>query len=82
MSLTVYKLSKNKNFLPIAQASLVAQILMNLPAMWEARVLSLGQKNPLEKVKATHFSFLSWRIPCTEEFGGQTLGRKESETTE
>ena len=35
----------------------------NLPAMWENRVRSLGQEDPLEKGMATHSSILAWRIP-------------------
>ena len=35
-------------------ASLVAQLLKNLPALWETWVQSLGQEDPLEKGKATH----------------------------
>ena len=30
-------------------ASLVAQLVRNLPAMWETWVQSLGQEDPLEK---------------------------------
>ena len=30
------------------RTSLVAQIVKNLPAMWETQVLSLGQEDPLE----------------------------------
>ena len=30
---------------------------------------SLGQKDPLEKEMATHFSILAWEIPWTEEPG-------------
>ena len=45
--------------------SLVAQLVKNLPAMWEIRVQSLGWEDPLEKGKATHSSILSWRIPST-----------------
>ena len=37
-------------------ASLVAQLVKNLPAMWETWVQSLGQEDPLEKGKATHSS--------------------------
>ena len=48
-------------------ASLVAQTVKNLPAMWETQVRSLGQEDPLEKGMATHFSILAWRIPLTEE---------------
>ena len=44
-------------------ASLVAQLVKNLPAMWETWVRSLGWDNPLEKEKATHFSILAWKIP-------------------
>ena len=44
-------------------ASLVAQLVKTLPAMWE--VWSLGWKEPLEKGQATHSSILAWRIPWT-----------------
>ena len=44
---------------------LVAQLLKNLPAMWETWVWSLGWEDPLKKGKATHFSILAWRIPWT-----------------
>jgi len=65
------------------RASLVAQRLKHLPAMWETWVRSLGQEDPLEKEMATHSSILAWRIPWTEELGGlQSMGRKESDTTE
>ena len=50
--------------------SLVAQTVKNLLAMWETRVLSLGQEDPLEEGMATHSSILAWRIPWTEEPGG------------
>ena len=43
-------------------ASLVAQLVKNLPALWETWFRSLGWENPLEKGKATHFSILAWRI--------------------
>ena len=45
----------------------VAQIVKNLPAMWETQVQSLGQEDLLEKGMATHSSILVWRIPWTEE---------------
>ena len=38
-----------------------------LPTMWETRVRSLGQEDPLEKEMATHSSILAWKIPCMEE---------------
>ena len=43
-------------------ASLVAQLVKNLPAMWETWVRSLDWES-LEKGKATHSSILAWRIP-------------------
>ena len=51
-------------------ASLVAQRLKRLPAMWETWVRALGWEDPLEKEMATHSSILAWRIPWTEEPGG------------
>ena len=50
-------------------ASLVAQMVKNLPAMQEIQVQSLGQEDPLEKGMATYSSILAWRIPWTEEAG-------------
>ena len=44
-------------------ASLVTQLVKNLPAMWETWVQSLGWEDPLEKGKVTHSSILDWRIP-------------------
>ena len=44
-------------------ASLVAQLVENLPAMRETWVRSLGWEDPLEKGKASHSSILAWRIP-------------------
>ena len=46
-------------------ASFVAQLVKNLPAMWETWVWSLGWEDLLEKAKATHSSLLAWRIPWT-----------------
>ena len=45
-------------------------VVKNLPAnaeMQETWVLSLGQKDPLKDVMATHSSILAWRIPWTQE---------------
>ena len=47
------------------------QTVKNLPAMWEIRVPSLGQEDPLEKGMDTHSSIVAWRIPWTEEPVGQ-----------
>ena len=66
-------------------ASLVAQLVKNLPAVWEIWVQSLGWEGPLgredqlEKGKATHSSILTWRIPWTL---CSPWGRKESYMTE
>ena len=43
--------------------------------MWETRVRSLGQEDPLEKEMTTHSSILAWRIPWREEPGRlQSMG--------
>ena len=61
----------------------MAQLVKTLPAMWEISVQSLGWEDPLEKEMATHSSILAWEIPWTEEPGGlQSIGHKESDTTE
>ena len=66
----------------ILGASLVAQMVKNLPVMQETRVQSLGWEDPLEEEMTTQSSTLSWRIPWTEEPGGlQSMGHKESDTT-
>ena len=87
VSITTFLLTRNESYfggtgvLQIFQsksqfyqiASLVAQLVKNLPAMRETQVRSLGWEDPLEKGKATHSRILAWRIPW---------GRKESDTTE
>ena len=53
------------------RASLVVQMVKNLPALQEIWV----QEDPLKKRTATHSSVLAWRIPWTEEPGGlQSMG--------
>ena len=52
------------------RASLVAQAVKHLPAMWDIQVRSLGQEDPLEKEMATHSGTLAWKIPWIEESGG------------
>ena len=56
--------------LEATRASLVAQLVKNLPAMWETHIGSLGWEDALEKGTATHFSILAWRIPWKEKPGG------------
>ena len=61
-------------------ASLLAQMVMKLPAMQETRVQSLGQEDLQEKGTDTHSSILTWRIPWTEEPGGlQSYGVPKSQ---
>ena len=52
-----------------AWASLVPQLVKNLPAIQDTQVWVLGWGNPLEKGMATHSSILTWRVPWTEERG-------------
>ena len=53
----------------MSQASLMAQMVKNLPAMQETLVQSLGREDPLEEGVVTHSSILAWRISWTEEPG-------------
>ena len=43
----------------------MAQLVKNLPAMWETWVGSLGWEDPPEKGTPTHSGILAWRIPWT-----------------
>jgi len=47
----------------------VAQMINNLPALWETQVPFLGWEDPLEKGMATHSSILACRVPWIEEPG-------------
>ena len=55
--------------------------------MQEMQVWSLGWEDPLEKEVATHFNFLAWDIPQSEETGGlqytesQRVGHNWSDLT-
>ena len=70
----LYQLSYQWSLMQI-WASLVAQMVKNLPAMQKTWVQSLGREDPLEKEMATHSSTLTWRIPWTEEPGRiQSMG--------
>ena len=44
-------------------ASLVAQMIKNLPAVWESSDQSLGCEDLLEEGMAPHSSVFAWRIP-------------------
>ena len=56
----------NKKFMKSQGASLLAQMVKNLPLVQE----SLDWEDPLEKGMVTHSSIHAWRIPWTEEPGG------------
>ena len=69
-------------------ASLIAQLVKNLPAMQETGVRSLGQEDPLEKGMATDSSILAWKTPslvaqpvknpsAVQETGVRSLGQEE-----
>ena len=50
---------ENNNNLVGKRASLMAQLVKNVPAMWETRVRSRGWEDSLEKGTATHSSILA-----------------------
>ena len=77
------KNSPDFRYIILMRASLMAQMVKNLPAMWETWVRSLGGEDPLEKRMATHSSILAWRILWTEEPGGlQSVGSHRVDMTE
>ena len=61
-------------------ASLVAQTVKNLRAMWETWVRSLGWEDPLEEGMATHSSILAWRIPRRGAWRATVHGVIKSQT--
>ena len=65
----------------INKASLVAQMVKNLPVMQETEVQPLGQEDSLEKGMASHSRILAWRIPWTEKPGRlQFMGVTKSQS--
>ena len=66
----------------------MAQMVKQLPTLWETQVQSLGQEDPLEKEMATQSSTLAWKSAWTEDptalcrVGYSPWGLKESDTTE
>ena len=57
------------------EASPVAQVVKNPPAVKETQVQSLCREDLLEEEMTTHSNILAWRIPWTEEPGGlQPMG--------
>ena len=64
------------------QASLVVQLIKNLPAVQETWIRTLGLEDPLEKEMETHSSILAWKILWTGDLGElQSMGSQESDTT-
>ena len=62
-------------------ASLVAQMVKNLPAMWETWAQSLGWEDSLEEGMATHSNILAWRIPMDKgAWRAIVLGVAKSQT--
>ena len=59
----------------VRRTSLVTQMVKCLFTMWETRVRSLGQEDPLEKEMTIHSSAIAWKIRWTEEPGRlQSMG--------
>ena len=83
-SLFIIFLSNIWDILWIPRASLVAQMVKRLPAVWETQVQFLGQEDPLKKQMAIHSSTVAWKIPRTDEPGmlWGLWGPKESDTAE
>ena len=75
------KKQKQQSLIRLKWASLVAQMVKNLPAMQGDLGLIPGQEDPLEKGMATHSSILAWRFPWAKEpgwlqsMGSQRVGR-------
>ena len=65
-------------------ASLVAQMIKNLPARQETQVRSLDQENLLEKEMATHSGILAWKNPMDRGalWAASPWNLKESGTAE
>ena len=66
----------------VGWASLVAQIVKNLPPKQETLVKSLGQEDPLEKGVATHSSILIWESHGQRSLAAIVHGAAESDMTE
>ena len=62
-------------------ASLVVQMVKNLPAMQDTWVQSLDREDLMEEEMATHSSILAWKIPLTDT-GYSPWSREESDRTE
>ena len=59
---TMGDINLKSKYIASRMISPVAQVVKNLPAMWQIWVQLLGWEDPLEKGMATHSSILAWRI--------------------
>ena len=66
---TVHGVAKSWTWLTLSWASLVAEMVKNLPVMKETWAQSLGWEDPLKKKMGTHSGILAWKIPWTEKPG-------------
>ena len=62
------------------KASLVVQVVKNLPAMQETQVWSLGQEDPLEKEMAPTPVFLPGEVHGQRSLGAAVHGAAKSQT--
>ena len=63
-------------------ASLVAQLVNDLPAMQETSVQFLGGEDPLEEGMATYSNILAWRIPMNRDAWWGTIFEGAKSQTE
>ena len=59
---TMGDINLKSKYIASRMISPVAQVVKNLPAMWQIWVQLLGWEDPLDKGMATHSSILAWRI--------------------
>ena len=64
----------------ISAASLVAQMVKNLPAVQETWVQSLGWEDALEKEMATHSGIVAWKIPDRGAWQAKIYGVVKNQT--
>ena len=79
-SLEARKSKPTSPSLRIPKASLVAQLLKNLPALQETQVQFLGQEDPLEKEMATHSSILAGEFTGQRRPAGYSPQSHKSQT--
>ena len=58
----------------------VVKNLLAMKELQEMLVLSLGREESLEEETATRYSILAWKIPWTEQTGGQQFTWSQSWT--